>query len=964
MRGPTPTPAHTGSPCLGEDLVAALLDGTLDEATRAEAAGHLDACADCRRLVALAAASTPADRRSGTGLDESGLRAPVLGPGAAVARFRVLGAVGAGGMGIVYAAYDPELERKVAVKLLWGDAPDAAARQHRILREAQSMARLSHPNVVRVYDVGLLGDRVFVVMEFVEGTTLRRWLAEAPRAPRDVLRVMIGAGRGLAAAHAAGLIHRDFKPDNVLLGDGGRALVTDFGLAVAPGDEGGAPAARAGDGLVSRTGAVAGTPAYMAPEQMAGGEVDARSDVWSFSATLYEALFRERPFPARSADGIREAVLHGPAPAPPGKRGVPAHVRRAVLQGLERDPARRPASMTALIAALEHDPAATRRRAALGLALALAGAGAAAGVIRGVSPPSPACTGAEEKLAGAWDAPRREAVRAALLQSGKPWADQTWRRVEDALDSYARGWVAMRTDACRATRVTRVQSEALLDLRMSCLDARLADLSATTALLSKPADDLLVSATRAARSLPRLGACADTEALLAPVPPPADPAARVQVDALRREVAEVRALRPMGRYAEGAARAGDLVERARAVGYEPLLADALQIRSNFLDLGGDGRGAAEALKEGLWAAEGGRDRKRAAWILGDLVFEVGHQGGQPEAAHDDARHAAAILRALGGDAEIEAELASAEGAVLIDEGRYADAEKRYREAADKFLAAGGPLFPRYGSALNNVAVALGWQGRAADALPFQEKALEVHRAALGEHHPLFASTLSNIADVLRQLGRLGEARARAEEALTLATETVGPEHPIVASVEHVLGLVAMGEWKAEEADAHYARALALTEKLRGPDHPNVASYALDRAEALIALKRPAEAAQLAARAVAVYRKAGGSKEPLARAESMLGWALLDGGAPRDALEAFGRALAWQEAHAGDVRPVLLAGSRFGLARALVATHGDRARAKQLAEQALAGYVTMGDAAQGDLAAVEGFLDEISPSRER
>jgi tetratricopeptide (TPR) repeat protein len=933
--------------CLDEDRVLALVAGSLDGPALAEATEHLDACARCRRLVAVMATSTtPAP---------SGQAAAPLVEGDVVARYRILGPVGIGGMGIVYAAHDPELDRKVAVKLLWRDASRGGARQDRILREAQSMARLSHPNVVRVYDVGVAGERIFVVMEFVEGTTLRRWLAEAPRSPREVVRVMLGAARGLAAAHQAGLIHRDFKPDNVLLGEGGRALVTDFGLAISPGRSDDAGEAREGERAPARTSAGAGTPAYMAPEQMTGDVVDARSDVFSYCATLYEALFGARPFPGETALAIREAVLRGPAPDPPAKRGVPQRIRRVVLQGLARDPARRPASMDEVIAALERDPSVTRRLVAGGVGIALLAAAGATAVVRAGSAPNAVCTGADQKLAEAWNPARKEAVRTALLASGKPWAAQTWQSVEETLDAYARGWITMRTEACEATRVTRVQSEALLDLRMSCLDARLAELRATADQLAKADAGALQSAVRAARSLSPLRACADTESLLAPVPMPAGAAARAEVDALRGEIAELRVLRQLGKIRDAEARAADVAKRARAVGYEPLLAEALFLWGTFLDWNGDPKRAQATLKEALMAAEGGRDRKQAAAVLAELVYQVGHEGGLPELGHDYARHAAAIVRALGGDAEIEGAIADNEGIVLGDEGRNADAERRHREAAGKFLAALGPGSIRYANALSNTAVAINAQDRQGDAVAAHAQAVEVYRAAVGEHHPAYAGALCNLADEQRELARLSEAHASAERALALMLETVGEEHTLVARAEHELGMIALDEGKPEEANRRFARALALGEKLRGPDHVYVANYALSRAEGLIAGHRPREAEPFCRRTAAIFAKAGNETE-VARAEYVCGTALLEAGAPREALALLTHSLTVMEAHPDERRK--LAFARFGMARALAATHGDEARARTLAEQAADTFAALGAVGQSDLVSVRAFLEGL------
>jgi formylglycine-generating enzyme required for sulfatase activity len=305
-----------------------------------------------------------------------------LPAGARIGRYLILERVGSGAMGVVYGAYDPELDRRIALKLLGGDqaAQEESARA-RLLREAKAMARLADPNVIAVHDVGVFEGRVFLAMEFLGGGTLKSWLGAGPRGWRQVLEVFVAAGRGLAAAHAAGLVHRDFKPDNVLLDREGRPRVGDFGLARdadAAGDQGdgagraqaalapasltGAEAAGQRLATLTRTGAIMGTPAYMAPEQVLGEPTDERTDQFGFCVALYEALYGELPFTGESLLRLLHSITEGQVRPPPQDRPVPAWIRRAVLRGLKADPAARWPSMAPLIAALEDDPAARRRR--------------------------------------------------------------------------------------------------------------------------------------------------------------------------------------------------------------------------------------------------------------------------------------------------------------------------------------------------------------------------------------------------------------------------------------------------------------------------------------------------------------------------------------------------------------------------------------------------------------------------
>ncbi|MBL8914682.1 MAG: pilus assembly protein N-terminal domain-containing protein [Archangium sp.] len=369
--------------CPSDDRLSALAAGTLPAPELEALEKHLDGCTACRQLVAVVSnGSAPTTKH------EFG----VLRAGEKLGRYEIERLIGAGGMGVLYVARDPQLNRRVALKLM-RPAFAAEGGSVRLRREAQAMATLAHPNVVNVFDIGEAGERVFMAMELLEGGTLREWMKQ-PHSWKELLAMFCDAGEGLAAAHAAGVVHRDFKPENVLIGKDGRPRVGDFGLArpelVAQEELPRALAVAHHAMRVTHTGTLLGTPAYMSPEQLRGRPADHRSDQYGFCVCLYEALVGQRPFPADTLEELR-ARVEGGMPPPPRDGLVPAHVWAAIARGLNPRPNERFPDMHALLTVLrfdapkviapraaEHGPWSRRRELRLGaavLSLALIGAG-------------------------------------------------------------------------------------------------------------------------------------------------------------------------------------------------------------------------------------------------------------------------------------------------------------------------------------------------------------------------------------------------------------------------------------------------------------------------------------------------------------------------------------------------------------------------------------------------------------
>ncbi|HWB81551.1 MAG TPA: protein kinase, partial [Nannocystaceae bacterium] len=410
--------AVTSSECIAPDDVVALLAGELDEAATAALDAHVDACQQCLELLAavvrspaLVAAATHGSASMSSALEEpTSAVANVLArvhPGERIARYVVREEVGHGGMGVVYAAWDPELDRRVAIKLLRARVRGSAQARARLLREARAIAQLSHRNVISVFDVGeveLAGERiVFLAMELIDGPNLRTWRWQQPRGWREIVHVYLEAARGLQAAHAAGVIHRDFKPGNVMISSAQRVVVLDFGLArvaaeLEPSwDVGDDELGASGSSRLTSPKALLGTPGYIAPELQRGGVADARSDEWSLCMTLAEALCGVHPQLERGSVPLAKLLA---------RARVPLALRRVLERGLADDPGARHGSMYEVCNALE-SVLAQRQWRVLGLVAAGGLVPVAALALAWMPADRDACAHSESRLATTWDDARR-----------------------------------------------------------------------------------------------------------------------------------------------------------------------------------------------------------------------------------------------------------------------------------------------------------------------------------------------------------------------------------------------------------------------------------------------------------------------------------------------------------------------------------------------------------------------------
>jgi tetratricopeptide (TPR) repeat protein len=974
--------------CLADNTLLEYLHGDLGSDREVEVRRHVAGCGSCRLLLAeVARAVTPAEAGSAGSVTELPLRAesercngdaaaPPDLAGRVAGRFVLLRLLGMGGMGAVYEAYDPELDRRVALKFLRADIR-AGSRSARLVREAQALARVSHPNVVTVHDVGTVGDQVFVAMELLVGQTLKQWLTGSKPNPRHVLEVFLQAGRGLAAAHAAGVVHRDFKPDNVIVGVDGRVHVTDFGLARRadePTDEipaGSQPAAR--PVWATRTGTMVGTPAYMAPEQIRGESTTASTDQFAFCLALYEALYGERAFPATDlGERARDMAAGRVTPRPKG-RGfpVPTRIRAALTRGLRASPADRFADMPALLRELARERRVTALRVAGALLVVFA---MLFGAMQYRRAHRPACPTAAAELAGVWDDARRSTIHAAFVRVGGTRAAETWRRVSTLLDGYASKMAEMRVNSCEAGLVRHEQSAELTDLRMRCLSGRRESLRALTEVYSRADAAVFKHAIDAALALGPIERCGDDFHLLLPMRLPANAADRARVEEVNTLFAQARAQVTSGNVKGAHSRLIEAGRVAETAHYAPTLARALYLRGE-LEAEMSFPNALEHLRSAIWVADEGRDDETRSWAWSVVAFQLGYVEGKLSEGLNALEHARAAQRRLGPDLELESRLESVTAGMLYAQGKYGEAAQHSRRMLDmrrRQPDAGGGL--PLAAVLFDTAMSEAELGNYERAREYLEQSLAIREKVLGPEHVLVAVARDGLGTVLQVLGHYEAAQLEIQRAIDTGGNTLGADNPAVAqfranlcllqtalgqlnqavescraaqavlrarmgatnwstlSVDSSLGLALAERGDLDEAVRWEREAVAGAEAAYPAGHAEFAGYWSSLGRVLARAGRPDEAVTLHKRAIALAEKAGHERRPFAL-YCYLGEAELARSRPEAAAEAYTRALALGDPKIGhDNRELTYA--LVGLAEAEIG-RGHPTKAVPLLERALA-----------------------------
>lgn len=774
--------------CPDPAVLEALATGGVAAEERPALDAHLDSCPACGDVVAQLAriyaesdADVTVEAASGDGQSVAPPSRDDLA-GQSLGRYQLGRQLGSGGMGVVFEALDPELDRQVAIKLLHGGR-GAAALKARLLREARAMARLQHPNVVAVHDIGAVGDEVFIAMELVEGATLTKWLAERKRSTREVVRVFVEAGRGLEAAHAVDMVHRDFKPDNVLIGADGRARVTDFGLArpiddPPPSMRGQAkPHSPSTTGMsLTRTapGAMVGTPAYMSPEQLKAQPADARSDQFAFCVALFEALTSQRPFRGASFEELARNVLAGQRDPTPSS--VPRWLRAVLDRGLSPDPGERYPTMRALLSDLERDRGKVKRAATLGVAMTAAAA-ATVGVLylwTGLTTPqvdgdaadappgalgSPTCT-ERNAVTERWSSSRQDAFRTALSQ--RAISDE---RLPEAVmkqaQTWTEAWTKQHDRLCRSKDAERARLRTCLTRRFRAFDAIVAHV---TDHRDSYANERALTALSGLGSPEACGVRARLAVQPLPVPEPDAEhiAIRSQLDALGAAVA----LGQAGGEREAAAK---LVDRANATGHAPTHAEALLLQGRVELAAGAIDDAATTLEESIAVARtAGHDEavSDAALMLAHIELERL----RPEAIER-------WLRILEADAARFDDRALEAEAMLV-KGRSMQVRGDFKDAVD-------PL----------------------------RKALNLSRSAFGDQHARTVVAYLAYSDLMVDLERLHEADEHAREAVKISKALAGDRSLLLTRARAGFGRVRLAKGEAQAALQEFD--LAASDQLLG-----------------------------------------------------------------------------------------------------------------------------------------------------
>jgi tetratricopeptide (TPR) repeat protein len=764
----------------------------------------------------------------------------------ALGRYAILERLGQGGMGAVYRAYDPELRREVALKVVEDAGPEGearATRRERTLREAQMLARLSHPNVVAVHDVGVTEAGVYLAMELVVGSDLARWLEQHPPGTRrrtaQALALVQQAVEGLAAAHAANVIHRDIKPANILIGHDGRVRVADFGLARqdhdVPSQDDTLTSTEIG-ASVTRTGAVVGTPAYMPPEQLRGEAVDRRSDTFSMCATAWELLCGVRPYDAKTIEGLLAALDRGrPRPMPPRAR-VPRAIERVLLQGLCPDPNARWATMDALATALRRTQRSQWTWAGAGAVVAAALAFGLRG--SGDDAPHERCAGQSGRLAALVQREGGDPLR-AHFEATLPIGTEIHTRTLEHVDAHAQEWADAFAQACRSRWLDATASPERFDATMRCLERDLANTEHFIQTLATAPSEVVARAPAAALSLGSARACAEPEP--SGVAPPTDPEALQQWEAHRTAIEQVQTSIVLEDYRGAEALARSTLAAVQDAGFGALEARLVHALGVLEDRTGSPEEAVELTDEALWKAVAAGDDTTVAKAALQLSYVVGVELGDFEEGLRWTDRAKAAIERVGDPQELDVERRFHRASILDISGASAEAEAILAALLVEEADAEGVGRVRLASICRDLGMIRGARGEFEEADRLLRRALELQTAVAGRWTQDASHVLIEIGMNLMRQTKYAEAQALFEEALEIRRTVVGPDSLAASEALQSLSIVAHMRGHFEDAERFGREAYGISVAIVGAQNIRSVAYGLDVVNALSGQGEPAQA---------------------------------------------------------------------------------------------------------------------------
>ena len=790
-----------------------------------------------------------------------------------------------------------------------------------MLREAQAMARLSHPNIVGVHEVGEIDGLVYVAMEFVVGRTLRTWLRDGPHPRSEVLDVMLQAAEGLAAAHAKGLVHRDFKPDNVMVDDEGRVRVMDFGLARASDEQGDTHdeistlpetkvRSESGTALstsLTQTGSLLGTPRYMAPEQFEGRVADARSDQFAFCLVLWEALYGQPCFKAGSVAALMVAVTEGERDPPPKEARVPGWLRTILDRGLQTKPAFRFETMLALMAALRADPTRRRRVLASVGALALVGVSVAGGYWVEQRQAKAHCRELGAEIDQDWNQNVRDEMRTAMIDTGSATARDSFTRVAARLDEYAASWSRAREDLCVAGRFENLGRDEH-DASADCLRRRRHGLvGLVESLRGTPSNLAIEQATGGAAQLDPIAVCRDPRWLAQFPALPQDEDRRATIEQAQDLLSDADTAQAMAAYAEAIKLADEAAQLARDAewistearaqrtaglamvkqGRHAEGADRLRQAASLATASGLSRVAVDAELALMGALvdflQGYDEAARLSEVLGRTIptlepepgllaldwnflnaklYEV--QGQLDPATRHYADALELAVEIYGANHPDVASIYMGQGSVALSRGDVEQAADQFAEAVEITQNVHGSKSPLVSGPLTNLAIAERELGRYVEARQHLDQAIEIDSTHFGPTHLNVAFGLDALSGLLQVQGEFSQALEPGRRALEIFERELGAEH---LNTTYSMANLARAELEAGEIDqacARYERALTTREKILGADNPILVSAIEGLARCALERDDPAQAVRHYERAVQLVADARGENDPQIR----------------------------------------------------------------------------------------------------